>query len=183
VHWDRDLIRVGSPKKEHLEDGGERWVPIFPELRPHPEAMFERAEPGSVHVVNRYRDTNANLRTQLQRILGGAGVKPWPRLFQNLRASRETELAESHPLRVVHEWIGNTARVAEDHYLQATEDHYQRAAGGADSGAVGSGPAVQIPAQQPAAPTRTASQEGRNSLEGCDLVREGRAQSMTCQIA
>jgi integrase len=173
VHWDKDRVRVRSPKKEHQADGGERWVPIFPELRPHLEAMFDQAEPGTVFVVNRYRNTNANLRTQLLRIMRRAGVKPWPRLFQNLRASRETELAESYPLHVVCEWIGNTARVAEAHYLQVTEEHYQRAAGGAESGAVSSGPAVQNPVQQPTAPVRTESQEGPNSLDGCDLVREG----------
>ena len=42
-----------------------------------------------------------NLRTQLMRILRRAGVATWPKLFHNLRASRETELAATFPLHVV----------------------------------------------------------------------------------
>jgi len=37
------------------------------------------------------RDGNANLRTQLNRIIRRAGVDPWPKLFHNLRASRAAE--------------------------------------------------------------------------------------------
>ncbi len=49
------------------------------------------------------------------------------RLFQNMRASRETELAESNPLHVVTAWIGNSARIAAQHYLQVTDADFDRA--------------------------------------------------------
>ena len=65
--------------------------------------------------------------TQLERIIRKAGLKPWPKLFQNLRSTRETELAESYPIQVVCEWIGNTAAVAAKHYLQTTDEHYRQA--------------------------------------------------------
>ena len=35
VLWDRDRIRIHSPKKEADEQGGDRFIPIFPELRPY----------------------------------------------------------------------------------------------------------------------------------------------------
>ena len=89
--------------------------------------------------------TNANLRTQLRRIIERAGLKPWPKLFQNLRSTRETELAEEHPLHVVCAWIGNSQPIAAKHYLQVTEDHFAKA--------------VQNPVQHPAASGRTDSQE------------------------
>src|SRR5262249_26215266 len=60
VNWERGRFLVHSPKTEHHEGGRERWVPIFPELRPYLEDAFERAEPGTVYMVNRHRDTNAN---------------------------------------------------------------------------------------------------------------------------
>jgi integrase len=164
VDWGRERFLVRSAKKEHLEDHGERWVPIFPELRPYLEEAFEQAEEGAVYVINRYRDTNQNLRTQLSRIIRRAGLKPWPRPFQNLRSSRETELAESFPLHVVCQWIGNTARVATAHYLQVTEDHFKRAA---KSGAV----ALQNAVQQPAAPSGTGSQERPEPSAAADVVR------------
>ncbi len=143
VDWERNRFRVDSPKT------GERWIPIFPELRPYLEECFELAKNGAVHVITRYRDTNANLRTQFMRIIRRAGEKPWPKLFHNLRASRETELAAEYPIHVVCEWIGNTAAIAAKHYLTVREEDYERAAaqGGAKSGAQ----AAQNPAQQAAA--------------------------------
>ncbi len=127
VLWGQDRFHVHSPKTER-QGKGERVVPLFPELRPYLEEAYELAEAGAVHVITRYRDTNKNLRTQFTRIIRRAGLTPWPRLFQNLRASRETELAEKFPLRVVTDWLGNSPRVAHDHYLSTTEEHFQRAA-------------------------------------------------------
>jgi hypothetical protein len=67
-----------------------------------------------------------------------AGLTPWPKLFQNLRATRETELGETFPIHVVCKWIGNTEAVARKHYLQVTDADYekaQKASRGAATGA------------------------------------------------
>ena len=77
---------------------------------------------------NRYRRSNQNLSTLLRRIIKRAGLTPWPKLYQNLRASRETELAERFPLHVVCAWIGNSQAVAAKHYLQVTDEHFRQAA-------------------------------------------------------
>lgn len=130
VDFSRERIRIRSPKKEGDEDGGERIIPIFPELRALLTEAFERAEVGQPYVITKYRDTNANLRTQMRKIIRRAGLKPWPRMFQNLRASRETELASEHPLHVVVAWLGNSARVATSHYLQITDLDFEKAARG-----------------------------------------------------
>lgn len=127
IDWERGRMTVRSPKTEHHEGKASRIVPLFPELRSYLDAAWEQAEPGAVHVVTRYRDAKQNLRTQLLRIISRAGVKPWPKLFQNLRSTRETELAESFPIHVVCEWIGNSQAVAREHYLQITEAHLDRA--------------------------------------------------------
>jgi integrase len=128
IDWERSRFRVKVPKKEHLDGHGERVVPIFPELRIHLERAFDAAPDGSEAVAPRGRLGNANLRTGLQRILRRANVKAWPKLFQNLRASRETELMRSHPAHVVYAWLGNSREVAQDHYLMVTENDYERAA-------------------------------------------------------
>jgi hypothetical protein len=53
-----------------------------------------------------------------------------------MRASRETELAKDYPIHVVTAWLGNTPRIAMKHYLQVTDDDFERAAqGGAECGA------------------------------------------------
>jgi len=48
-------------------------------------------------VIARYRDTNANLRTQLQRIIRQSRLGALAKLFQNLRSTRQTELEETFP--------------------------------------------------------------------------------------
>jgi integrase len=128
VNWGANRILVHSPKTEHHEGGESRLVPLFPELAPYLHAAFAEAEAGDGYVITRYRQRNSNLRTQLKRIIHKAGLKAWPRLFQNLRSTRETELTETFPLHVVTAWIGNSQLVARKHYLQVTDAHFARAA-------------------------------------------------------
>ncbi len=108
-------------------------IPIFPELCPYLEAVFDKAEPG-MYVLPAFRTRGAavNLRTRLERIILRAGLIPWPRLWQNLRSARETELADQFPAHVVCQWIGNSELVAKKHYLQVTDEHYRQA--GTESG-------------------------------------------------
>lgn len=88
---------------------------------------WDQAAEGAEFVVTRYRDCNANLRTQLLRIIEKAGVTPWPKLFQNLRSTRQTELEERFPSHVVCAWLGNSEAVARKHYLQVTDEHFAKA--------------------------------------------------------
>jgi integrase len=170
VDWERGRFRVTSPKTERHEGKGDRWVPIFPELRPHLEEAFEQAPEGAAHVITRHRDASTNqlFRKELLAILRKAGVAPWPKLFHNLRASRETELAAEYPLHVVCAWIGNSAPIAAKHYLQVTDADFERAA---KSGAA----ALRKPVQHPAVPSRTNSQAPMEEEAACELVRNGTA--------
>ncbi|MGA2033921.1 MAG: site-specific integrase [Thermoguttaceae bacterium] len=134
IDWAENKMRVRSPKTEHHEGKASRIVPLFPELRPYLDALWERAEPGAEFVITHYRDTNQNLRSRLLDIIWSAGLKEWPKLFQNLRSTRETELAERFPTHVVCEWLGNSEAVAAKHYLQVTDEHYRQAAAWAGNG-------------------------------------------------
>ena len=60
-------------------------------------------------------------------ILKRAGLKSWPKLFNNLRASCETDLAKTHPIKAVCDWIGHSVKVAHEHYLQTTESDFDEA--------------------------------------------------------
>ncbi len=170
VHWEQGRITIHSPKTEHHEGGESRLIPLFPELLPYLQEVFDEAlveavaTEGTVaetaHVITRYRQRNSNLRTQFKRIIRKAGLKPWPRLFQNMRSTRETELAESFPLHVVTAWLGNSQLVARKHYLQVTEEHFARAA----QNAAHSLPEAQKKAQQPFAMDRT--QPNENCVDG-----------------
>ena len=128
IDWERSRFTIRSTKTEHHEGKDRRVVPIFPDLLPHLADAFDRAEPAQEFVVTRSRDSGLNLRTRLQRIIERAGLAPWPKLFHNLRASRQTELAECYPIHVVCAWLGNSTAIANEHYLQVTEAHYEQAA-------------------------------------------------------
>jgi hypothetical protein len=86
------------------------------------------AEPGPGYVIAKHRKTGLNLRTYLLKILAKAGVRPWPKLFQNLRSTRQTELARDWPEYIVCAWMGNSRLVAREHYLQVTDEHFRQAA-------------------------------------------------------
>jgi hypothetical protein len=58
---------------------------------------------------------------------GTLNSQPWPRLWHNLRASAQTDLANLFPAHVVCKWLGNTAAIAANHYLQVTDAHFDLA--------------------------------------------------------
>jgi integrase len=149
VDWERARMTVRSPKTAR-EGKATRVVPLFPELRPYLEEVFDAAEPGEEFVITRYRERNSNLRTQLERIIRKAGLEPWEKTFQNLRATRATELvSEGWPEYKVCTWLGHTEAVAKRHYWQTTDDDYRRAAGNSSNPKLGpNSKPVQISVQQ-----------------------------------
>jgi len=166
VDWENGRITVHSPKTEHHEGKESRQIPLFPEIRPYLEQVWEQAEPGTEWVITRYRSGNANLRTQFERIVRKAGLKPWPKPFQNCRSTRETELAETYPIHVVCSWIGNTVAVAAKHYLQVTDADFEKASKcGAKSGALSLKNAAHKQAQPISADSSQLPQETHNALE------------------
>ncbi|MCG3180336.1 MAG: hypothetical protein BIFFINMI_02695 [Phycisphaerae bacterium] len=155
IAWDKGTMLVTSTKTERYEGRGTRIVPIFAELRPYLLDAFEQAEPGAEYATPRCRDKRVNLRTAFKRIVERAGLDMWPKPFHNLRASRETELADEFPEHVVCRWIGNSRRVATDHYFQVTADHVAKAIAGGGRAKK----AAQNPAQQAHAVARNDSQQ------------------------
>jgi len=175
VDWETGRIMVRSPKTEHHPGKGTRQIPMFPELKPLLEEAFELAPEGAEYVVGgRYREAcqgpagwrNVNLRTQFERILARAGLVAWPRLFHNLRSSRQTELTEDFPSHVVCAWLGNSEEIAREHYLQVTDEHFDRAK---------VGEALQNAVQQSSATAGKDQQEDGETVEIaaiCEVVRK-----------
>ena len=127
VNWDRELITITSPKTEHHDGKESRIIPIFEELRPHLDAAYHAAPEGNGFCVTGIGRKNCG--THMKRIIVKAGIKPWPKLFVNCRASRETELADTFPIQTVVAWIGHSPKVALKNYLQVPIEHYRRAVG------------------------------------------------------
>lgn len=160
IDWEAGRIVVQSPKTEHHAGKASRTIPLFPELRPALSEAFDLAPDGAEFVVDpRFRKAalgaagwmNANLRTTFEKIVRRAGLQTWPRLFHNLRASRETELVEAYPVQVVTSWLGNTPSVAMRHYLMTTDEHFDAAIrGDAEAQEAPKAEAAQKAAQNPA---------------------------------
>ena len=131
AHW-CEMYRMGipEPKVEHHEGRGIRICLIFPEMRPILDEASEIFGDKSEYVVAapQYRAAantamgwkNANLRSEMTRLLRRASVSGWPRLFHSMRASRQTELQREFPLYVACSWLGNSPRIAQQSYLLVT---------------------------------------------------------------
>ena len=117
---------------------------------------------------------NANLRTTFGKILRRAGLEPWPRLFHNLRASRETELVEKYPVQVVTSWLGNTPSVALRHYLMTTDDHFAAAVKGETNAAQNAAQHAHVSGSSKSQSDSTAQQKTPvlpGFVSGCDDMR------------
>ena len=165
VDWANKRLHVTSPKTEHCGKKS-RVIPLFPEVERALQEAFDEAPDGTLHVITRYRDTKQNLRTHFNRIVKKAGIEPWVKPFQNLRSTRETELAKEFPLHVVTAWIGNSEPVAAKHYLQVTSEDFAKA--------------VQNPVQYVHAPGRKASQPKSDADEETLQYECLQASATTC---
>ena len=121
VDFKGKAITVRSAKTEHHVGGDRRTIPMFRELEVALRDARREAKPGAELCVE-YRGNSKNLRSQFQRILIGAGLEAWPKLFQNLRSTRETELLRmTGNIKAVASWLGHSPEVAMKHYAQVTE--------------------------------------------------------------
>ncbi|QDT75564.1 tyrosine-type recombinase/integrase [Lacipirellula limnantheis] len=175
INWEAGRIMVRSPKTDHDAGKASRTIPLIAELRPFLTEAFDLAPIGAEHVVDeRYRRAamgaggrlNANLRTTFTKIVRRAGFEPWPRLFHNLRASRETELVENYPIQVVTDWLRNTPTVAMRHSLMTTDEHFESAVRGEPEAAQKAAQPGRVSARRESQPTRPAH-ENTPEMPGC----------------
>lgn len=137
IDWKNDRVTVHSPKTEHHGEKASGVIPLFPEIRRYLEDVLEVAPDRREWILSKLHrkvdqaDTGwkaVNLRTTFMKIAKRAGFEPWPKLWHNLRASAETDLAERFPMHVVCKWLGHGKLIAQEHYLQVTDEHYARGA-------------------------------------------------------
>ena len=130
VDFDKQRFTVHASKTKRHADGGIRIVPMFPELKPLFQDAFDEAKDGAVYCLDRYNGQWSNLGVHMARIIKRTGIKPWKKLFQNCRSTRETELFKitGGNVKAVCSWIGNSPAVAMMHYAQVTEADMKEAA-------------------------------------------------------
>ena len=129
IDWSKKLLTVRSPKTEHHAGHAVRMVPVSEELQPILFELFEMATEGDVWVFPKLVGSSGNLRTTFHKIIERAGQKPWPRLFQNLRGSCETDWVDDYPSHQVASWLGHSPLIAVKHYLKHKDLNVQAATG------------------------------------------------------
>ncbi len=143
INWEQGKFLVHSPKTAY-RGKTERFTPIFPEISSLLVEAFEKAKPGEVYVFPELRKISGH-STRARRLVLAAGLLPWPKMFNSLRASCQTDLCDKFGDRKACLWIGNTERIAAKHYNLLRDSDFLEAAGftpeegGAKSYPVGSG--------------------------------------------
>lgn len=124
---------VNASKTEHTESGGVRELPLFPELAAALQDLLGAvtlAGTQGEYVISDRKQTSI-WRKRLKNLILKAGLTPWPKVWQNMRASRESELYRQYPLDTVCKWTGHTPEVAAKYYLMdsSADENFKKAAG------------------------------------------------------
>lgn len=154
VDWAGRRFSFVDVKRSRKSKSVIRTVPIFSELIAPLQEHFDHAPEGVDEVFPGMSTNSSALIAPIERAIRLAGVERWPRLLQNLRASRETELVaealkDGRDIKGVCAWIGNSPDVAMKHYLMVRDSE-------ADIVAVTN---PQQNPQHPAAPGASQSQQ------------------------
>ena len=185
IDWSKKLLTVRSPKTAHHAGHAVRMVPVSEELQPILFELFEMATEGDVLLFPKLVGSSGNLRTSFHKIIERAGHKPWPRLFQNLRGSCETDWVDHYPSHQVASWLGHSPLIAVKHYLKHKDLNVQAATGPGiwikKSNAESNAQVTQNTTQHQAAPVCTFSQFGTQPLAPYDVVRGLATQCKTLQ--
>ncbi len=118
-------ILVRSPKTEHHQHHESRLLPLFESietaLTEHRDDLVQSGSYKEAGRVFEDIDADSNLRTRFECIIRKAKVQQWPKLWQNLRASAATDMAQIFPSFVATGFCGHTLEVAKEHYYMLTD--------------------------------------------------------------
>ena len=122
VNWETNTILLHSPKTA-CKGKPSRLVPIFPEIADLLLTQAETVPPGTIHVFPTLRN-HTNTAVTARKFVVAAGHKDWPRFWNSMRASRETDLMDAVGLRRACAWIGNSPEIAIKHYALMRKTDY-----------------------------------------------------------
>ena len=119
---DNDRFKVFATKT-----GYERVVPIFPQLRPFVDAAISKATDRKFVCPWLRSRSNGNFYSILSKRIDASDLKRWPRLLQNLRASRSNEIERDFGPKLESAWIGHNTQIAETNYFSVSESDFAKA--------------------------------------------------------
>lgn len=138
IDWENHRIKITSPKNERHDGGESRIVPLFPELKPYLDSLWDITPEGTEYVfndglceTNRSGEGCKNVGALLRKRAKKIGIDITWKPIQSFRQTRENELIRRTdlPPNAVHAWIGHDADTAAKHYLDVTDEDFDNAAG------------------------------------------------------
>jgi integrase len=147
----RSIDVPGAKSSKRNLDGSKkiRWrkIPLYPELL---EPLKDCFDPAEEFVLSGITGTDANVYNTFRRIVKKAGLTPWPRLWHNLRASRDSELsATGLSDHAVSQLMGNSPKVSRDHYKFITQETFESLKGITTDCSTDPQPVLQLGTQPP----------------------------------
>jgi len=127
LHWDKHQFIVHAPKTAAYEGKEVRIVPIFKVLEPYFLDACRTVPVGEDRIYPEI-DKNTSKGSWIARLFKKAGVVPFPKPFVNMRSSCATDLSSHFPGYRCEYWLGHSAKIADKHYRQITDDHFVDAA-------------------------------------------------------
>lgn len=127
---DRFIVRVPKATNRRAQEAGHfetRPVPMFPELRKAFQEYWDTLPEGTTGKVFPNCLNGQALTSRFAKILKRVGITKWPKFFQNMRSTRDTELRRKYPEQDVNLWLGHTKEVALNHYMQTTDSLFSEA--------------------------------------------------------
>jgi len=119
--------KVSHDQRKNEPDPAQKWTTPSAKVSHLLNGTIKPIPEGTEEVIIRHREAAKTLWRRLGVAVRAAGLDEWPKPFHNLRATRETELMETFPPQTVCKWIGHDISVPAKHYLQVTDEHYERA--------------------------------------------------------
>ena len=122
IDWERSRMTIRSPKTEHHEGRTAASCHLLrtPAVPGRGLGISRSRHEVRHHPLPEQRRKNPKTSEPSLPRSSSTRLKPWPKLWHNLRATGETKLAETFPIHGVCQWIGNRQAVAKKHYLQTT---------------------------------------------------------------
>ncbi|MGC6448540.1 MAG: tyrosine-type recombinase/integrase [Rubripirellula sp.] len=120
VDWKNHSMTVHSKKTPPI-----RKCPLFPVVRDHLKSLSRKK---GIAAAGYEGKTDALARKELGVLLDKKEIARWPRLFQQLRSSRLSELLQDYDLASVASWLGNSPKVAAEFYLTERQSAFLDAA-------------------------------------------------------
>ena len=120
IDWDTKRLHIVSTKNQRY-----RVVPMVPGLESLLLVVFAQADDGATSITGL---SPHNLTRKAQEFARAAGLEPWPKFYQSMRASRENDWKLAGFAEATYaKWLGHSEAVSRQHYVSPTDAEFEAA--------------------------------------------------------